>query len=123
MSDPTPTITRDSEVEYEVVEAADGMGRGVLIDETDGAPNFAMRRFILEPDATVPLHTNAVEHVQYVLAGEYTVTLDGEERTVSHGDSLFIPAGAEHAYHNDGPERGAFICVVPHGDDEIELVE
>ncbi|WP_096389711.1 cupin domain-containing protein [Halopenitus persicus] len=123
MTDPTPTITSDSEVEYEVVDAADGMGRGVLIDETDGAPNFAMRRFILEPDATVPLHTNAVEHVQYVLAGEYTVTLAGEERTVSHGDSLFIPAGTEHAYHNDGPERGAFICVVPHGDDEIELVE
>ncbi|MFB6235899.1 MAG: cupin domain-containing protein [Halopenitus sp.] len=116
-------IKRRDDVEYEVVEAAEAMGKGVLIGPEDGAPNFSMRRFILEPDAEVPRHTNDVEHEQYVLAGEYTVGIGDEEYTVGHGDSLLIPAGAEHWYHNDGTERGAFICVVPNEDDEIQLVE
>lgn len=116
-------IRRAGDAEYEAVSAADGMQKGVLLDDSDGAPNFAMRRFVLEPDASVPEHTNEVEHEQYVLEGEYAVGIDGEEHVVSPGDSLLIPAGVAHSYRNDGDERGAFICVVPNGDDEIQLVE
>ena len=39
------------------------------------------------------------------------------------GDSLLIPAGTVHWYRNDGDDEGAFVCVVPEGDDAIELVE
>jgi quercetin dioxygenase-like cupin family protein len=39
------------------------------------------------------------------------------------GDSVFIPAGAVHWYRNEGSEPGAFVCVVPNGDDDIRLVE
>jgi quercetin dioxygenase-like cupin family protein len=82
-----------------------------------------MRRFELEPGAEVPRHTNAVEHEQYVLAGEYVVGIGDEERVVSPGDALLIPAGVEHWYRNEGGEPGAFLCAVPNGDDAIELVE
>ncbi len=116
-------VRRASDVEYEPVDAADGMRKGVLLDESRGAPNFAMRRFVLDPGASVPEHTNEVEHEQYVLAGEYTVGIEGETYEVSAGDSLLIPAGAVHWYENDGDEEGSFICVVPNGDDSIELVE
>ncbi|MFC3477635.1 cupin domain-containing protein [Halobacterium litoreum] len=120
----TEHVVRDAEsATYESVDAADGMHKGVLLDESSGAPNFAMRRFVLDPGASVPEHTNEVEHEQYVLAGEYTVGIEGEEYTVSEGDSLLIPAGAVHWYENAGDEEGAFICVVPNGDDEIRLVE
>ncbi|MFC7081760.1 cupin domain-containing protein [Halorussus caseinilyticus] len=120
---PKPLIRRSDDVEYEDVGAADGMRKGVLIDESRGAPNFAIRRFELDPGASVPEHTNEVEHEQYVLAGEYTVGIEDEEYTVSEGDSLLIPAGVVHWYRNDGDEPGAFICAVPNGDDEIELAE
>ncbi|AHG04913.1 cupin [Halobacterium sp. DL1] len=123
MSDSDHVVRRADEAEYEDVGAADGMRKGVLIDDSDGAPNFAMRRFVLDPGASVPEHTNEVEHEQYVLAGEYTVGIEGEEFTVSEGDSLLIPAGAVHWYRNEGDQEGAFICVVPNGDDEIQLVE
>jgi len=116
-------VRRGSDVEYETVDAADGMRKGVLLDDSDGAPNFAMRRFVLDPGASVPEHTNEVEHEQYVLAGSYTVGIEGETYEVSAGDSLLIPAGAVHWYENDGDEEGAFVCVVPNGDDEIQLVE
>ena len=120
---PEPVVKRGDEVSNEPVEAADGLSKGVLLDESDGAPNFAMRRFELAPGAEVPRHTNAVEHEQYVLAGEYVVGIGEEERAVSPGDALLIPAGVEHWYRNEGDEPGAFICAVPNGDDSIELVE
>jgi len=120
---PAPMVRRDDDVEYESVDAADGLSKGVLLDESDGTPNFAMRRFTLDPGAEVPKHTNAVEHEQYVLKGEYVVGIDGEEHTVSAGDSLFIPAGAVHWYRNESERPGAFICAVPNGDDTIELCE
>ncbi len=120
---PKHVVRRGDEIEYESVDAAEGMSKGVLIGEEQGAPSFAVRRFTLDPGAEVPTHTNEVEHEQYVLEGEYTVGIEGEEYEVSAGDALLIPAGAEHWYRNDGDERGAFVCVVPNGDDEIELVE
>ena len=120
---PQPSIEPAESIEYESVDAAEGLSKGVLIGPEDGAPNFSMRRFTIAPGATVPEHTNAVEHEQYVLAGEYVVGLGDEEHTVSAGDSIFIPAGTVHWYRNEGDSRGAFICVVPNGDDEIQLVE
>jgi len=120
---PAPVIKRSDDVEYESVDAADGLSKGVLLNEADGAPHFAMRRFTIDPGAEVPKHTNAVEHEQYVLEGEYVVGIDGAEHTVSAGDSLLIPAGVTHWYRNEGDEAGAFICAVPNGDDTIELVD
>jgi quercetin dioxygenase-like cupin family protein len=116
-------IRRGADIEYERVDAADGLRKGVLIGAEQGAPNLAIRRFRLAPGGEVPKHTNEIEHEQYVLAGEYVVGIGDEEHTVSAGDSLHIPAGVVHWYRNDGDEEGAFICAVPTGDDAIELVE
>ena len=120
---PAPVVRRSADVEYESVDAADGLSKGVLVGEEQDAPNFAVRRFTLDAGAEVPKHTNAVEHEQYVLEGEYVVGIDDEEYEVSAGDSLLIPAGTVHWYRNEGEKPGAFICAVPNGDDEIELVE
>lgn len=117
-----PAVVRGEDAEYELVDAADGLAKAVLVGE-DRAPNFAMRRFELRAGAAVPPHTNEVEHVQYVLAGEYTVTVAGEAHAVEPGDSLYIPAGAVHSYANDGDREGAFLCVVPHGEDDIRLLD
>ncbi|EMA53108.1 cupin domain-containing protein [Halococcus thailandensis] len=124
MSRQTEALLRRADgIEYEPVDAADGLEKGVLIDEARGAPNFAIRRFTLAAGGEVPKHTNEVEHEQYVLSGEYTVGIGDEEHTVSAGDSLLIPAGVVHWYRNEGEQEGAFICAVPNGDDAIELEE
>jgi quercetin dioxygenase-like cupin family protein len=120
---PAPLIRRAGEVDYEDVDAAEGLHKGVLVGEADGAPNLAIRRFVLDPGTEVPRHTNAIEHEQYVLEGEYVVGIDDEEHVVSAGDSLLIPAGVVHWYRNEGDDPGAFICAVPTGDDTIELQE
>jgi len=116
-------LKRAAEIDYEPVDAAAGLSKGVLLDETDGTPHFALRRFELAPGSTVPRHTNEVEHEQYVLEGQYVVGIGEEEYTVAAGDSLLIPAGVVHWYRNESDEAGAFLCAVPNGDDAIELLE
>lgn len=119
---PKPTVRRSEDITYVPIDAADGLAKGVLIGPDEAAPNFALRRFTLAPDARVPKHTNQVEHEQYVLTGEYVVGLDEEEYIVGPGDSLLIPAGTVHWYRNEGEESAAFLCAVPNGDDDIQLL-
>lgn len=118
-----PVVRRSEDVTYESVDAAPGLQKGVLLGPGDGAPTFALRRFTLDAGASVPRHTNAVEHEQYVLRGEYTVGLGDQEYEVEPGDAVLIPAGTVHWYANDGPDDAAFLCAVPNGDDQIELLE
>jgi quercetin dioxygenase-like cupin family protein len=120
---PSPLVRRESDIEYESVDAADGLEKGILLDESHGAPNVAIRRFTLAPGESVPEHTNDIEHEQYVLDGEYVVGIGDTEYTVSAGDAIQIPAGAVHWYRNESDRQVAFLCAVPTGDDDIELVE
>ncbi|MFC1500697.1 cupin domain-containing protein [Candidatus Zixiibacteriota bacterium] len=94
----------------------------VLVSSDEG-PNFALRRFIMEPGGGMPLHTNAVEHEQYVLRGRARVRLGEKVVEVSADDATFIPAGVPHSYEVIGDDRFEFICVVPNQQDEIEVIE
>ena len=120
---PQPVVKHMEAIEYEPLEAAEGVSKGVLIGPDEDAPNFAIRRFVIDAGGSVPKHTNEVEQEQYVLEGEYVVGIDETEYTVSSGDSLFIPAGTVHWYRNENETAGAFLCAVPNGDDEIQLTE
>jgi quercetin dioxygenase-like cupin family protein len=122
-SEPIPHLRRAADVEYDPVELADGLEKGVLLGDDQGTPNFDLRRFVLDPGARVPRHTNEVEHEQFVLEGGYVVGIGDETHTVSAGDSLLIPAGVNHWYRNDTDARGSFLCVVPKSDDRIEIRE
>ena len=94
----------------------------VLIAAADGAPNFAMRRFVMGAGGGIPLHTNEVEHVQYVLGGRARVTIGSELHEVRSGSVLFMPAGAPHAYEVlEAPFE--FLCMVPNVADNIRIAE
>jgi quercetin dioxygenase-like cupin family protein len=93
----------------------------VLVGPAEGAPNFALRRFSMGPGGGMPLHTNAVEHEQYVLAGRARVTVGERVHEVAAGHALFIPAGVPHSYQVvEAPFE--FLCIVPNAPDRIELV-
>lgn len=106
----------------DTVAAGKGTARQVLIGP-DEAPNFAMRRFIMQPGGGMPLHTNAVEHEQYVLRGRARVTIGGRVIEVARDDVVYIPAGVPHSYESTGEEPFEFLCVVPNQADQITLVE
>ena len=109
-------------VPSEMVPNAIGVSKQVLISAEE-APHFALRCFTIQPGGKMPLHTNTVEHEQYVLRGRARVRIAGEIFEVSAGDVLFIPADVPHDYTNIGNEPFVFLCLVPNQKDVTTLVE
>ena len=107
----------------EPVPSGRGTTKQVLIGP-DVGPNFALRRFIMEPGGGMPLHTNEVEHEQYVLRGSASVRIGDEVHHVKAGDVVFIPGGTPHSYDADaGSEPFEFLCIVPNRPDKIRMVD
>ncbi len=104
------------------VPAGTGTTFQVLIGPEE-APNFAMRRFTMEPGGGMPKHTNEVEHEQYVLRGGAKIGIGDETFEVKEGDVVFIPAGAPHWYEADAEKGFEFLCLVPNGPDEIRVLD
>lgn len=93
----------------------------VLVGPSEGAPNFVLRRFIMQQGGGMPLHTNDVEHEQYVLTGRARIRIGETVHEVAAGHTLYIPAGAPHSYDVvDGPFE--FLCIVPNRPDQVHLV-
>ena len=115
------SVKHADDVQAEPVPAGTGTTRQVLIGP-DEAPNFAMRRFIMQPGGGIPAHTNMVEHEQYVLRGRARIGIGDEVVDVEPGAVVFIPAGTPHWYRATGEEPFEFICVVPNLPDKIEVL-
>ena len=71
----------------------------------------------------MPLHTNDVEHEQYVLRGRARVVIGDVVAEVTKDDVVFIPAGVPHSYATVGDEPFEFLCAVPNLPDETRFVE
>jgi quercetin dioxygenase-like cupin family protein len=107
-------------VERKPVAAGTATETQVLIGPQDGAPNFALRRFVMGTGGGMPRHTNTVEHEQFVLRGRARVGIAGEVHEVGPADALYIPAGVPHFYEVlEAPFE--FLCVVPNAPDRIEI--
>ena len=116
------TVRHSDEIPREEVGAGEATEIQVLIGPEQGAPSFAMRRFIMGSGGGMPLHTNTVEHEQYVLRGRARVTLGDEVHEVRAGTVLLIPAGVPHDYRVlEAPYE--FLCMVPNEPDRIEILE
>jgi quercetin dioxygenase-like cupin family protein len=58
------SVKHEQDLDVHIVKAGENSNMQVLISSQEG-PNFAMRRFIMEPGGGMPEHTNTVEHDQY----------------------------------------------------------
>jgi quercetin dioxygenase-like cupin family protein len=83
-----------------------------LINEKDGAPNFLMRHFTVEPGGFTPFHNHDWEHEVYILEGQGSVRYEDREEEVQPGDAILIPAGKHHQFRA-GSGALKFLCMVP----------
>jgi len=116
------SVKHMQDVESQVVKAGDGTTIQVLISSQEG-PNFALRRFVMEPDGGMPNHTNTVEHEQYVLRGSARIGIGEETFDVCAGDVVYIPQGVPHWYQNVGEENFEFLCIIPNKPDEVKIID
>ena len=122
MSDTSAVVKRAVEVPGKAVSAGRATEVQVLLGPDDGAPHFAMRRFVMGEGGGMPRHTNTVEHEQYVLRGRARVSAGDQVHEVAGGDVLYIPAGMPHSYEVvEAPFE--FLCLVPNLPDKLEILE
>jgi len=96
-----------------LMEGAEGATRQVPIGKADGAPNFSIRVFTLEPGGHTPHHLHESEHLNYILGGEGEVMDGGSPRPISQGDFILVNSQEKHQYRNTGNQPLVFMCMVP----------
>ncbi len=95
-------------------EGAKGVKVRWAIAQKDGAPNFAMRLFEIEPGGFTPYHSHQWEHEVFIKNGEGTVVSEGKELPFKPGDVIFIPPVEPHQFKNTSDKKLEFLCLVPH---------
>lgn len=95
------------------MDGVKGAHMAVMVGREDGAPNFALRQFEIEPGGNTPRHSHDYEHEVYVIGGRGEVLLDGEYRPVRGGDVIYVPADEEHQFRASPDEALRFLCIVP----------
>jgi quercetin dioxygenase-like cupin family protein len=118
----TMAVKHTNDVESKNVAAGKDTTIQVLISSQEG-PNFALRKFSMQKGGNMPLHTNTLEHEQYVLRGHAKIGIGDQSYEVKAGDVVFIPEGVPHFYANIGDEPFEFLCVVPNKEDKITIVD
>jgi len=105
---------KDTEAE----EVSDAGAKGVtirwLISEKDGAPNFAMRLFELEPGGYTPYHKHQREHEVFVLEGAGNLVTENGNFPLNKGDAVLVPGEENHQFKNASGEILVFLCMVPN---------
>lgn len=96
------------------MEGSSGCTVRWLVDENDGAPNFAMRQFEVQPGGYTPRHNHPYEHEVYVLAGEGEVYEGDVARPLKAGDVVYVAPDEIHQFRNTGDSPMRFICMVPN---------
>lgn len=84
-----------------------------LITRRDGAPNFAMRLFEVEPGCDTPFHTHPEEHEVFVVGGEGLVRGESGDVPLKEGMVVFVSPNEKHQFVNRGEGTLRFLCVIP----------
>jgi len=84
-----------------------------VISEKEGAKNFIMRVFEMDPGGNTPLHKHDWEHEVFILNGSGIIVNESGENILRKGDVVFVPGGEEHQFKNASDELLEFICLIP----------
>jgi quercetin dioxygenase-like cupin family protein len=96
------------------MEGAVGCQVRWLVDEAQGAPNFAMRQFEVAPGGYTPRHSHPYEHEVFVLEGDGVVLEGDTEHRLRAGDFVLVTPNEIHQFRNTGPGPLKFLCMVPN---------
>lgn len=100
------------------MDGVKGVQMAVMVGREDGAPNFALRQFIVEPGGHSPCHSHDYEHEVFIVEGGGTVLINGKEQPIKAGDVIYVPADHLHQFKAAlpgpaGPGGMKFLCLVP----------
>jgi quercetin dioxygenase-like cupin family protein len=94
-------------------EGAQGVAIRWLISKDDGAENFFMRMFEIQPGGNTPLHTHPHEHEVFAIEGSGVFVFEGAEHQFGAEHVIFVPPGREHQFKNTGDSVLRMLCLIP----------
>jgi quercetin dioxygenase-like cupin family protein len=90
-----------------------GVVKREVITDADGAPNYSMRIFEVDPGSSTPFHFHPWEHEVFVISGHGVVKSENEEIKIEKESVVFVAPNEQHSFVNKGNELLRFVCVVP----------
>lgn len=111
-----PVHYTDVEAEDVDVEGAEDTKIRWLITKKDGAENFTMRLFDIDPGGHTPFHQHDWEHEVFIVSGSGKLRYKKGGEPFKQGDVIFVPSGEWHQFLNTSNELLQFICVIPYND-------
>lgn len=91
-----------------------GVTMHVAIGPDQGAQNFTMRVFEVEPGGYTYSHRHDFEHEIFFHQGVGEVFFENTKTEVEAGSIAFIPPDVLHQIKNTGDGPLVFVCVIPN---------
>jgi len=107
---------RDVRLDEVGEEGAEGVSVRWVISKEDGAENFSMRVFDVQPGGHTPHHKHKWEHEVFILDGEAMVVTEEGEKSAPAGSIVFVSPDEQHQFKNETNKVLRFICLIPNPD-------
>lgn len=85
---------------------------GVALADLPAGEQAGMVYWKIESGATLPVHTHANEQIGFVLEGELTAIVEGEEYPLTAGDAYMFSSNERHGAENRTDEDAVGIGVL-----------
>lgn len=92
---------------------ADHQAGGRLYHEFLRVPALSVGLYVLPAGGTDPQQPHAEDEMYYVVAGDATVWVAGEDRAVGPGAVIYVAAGVEHRFHSISAELTLLVFFAP----------
>lgn len=109
--------SQNVELQTVTMEGSHGCQVRWLVGSEDGAPNFAMRQFEIEPGGYTPRHHHPYEHEVYVVDGQGEVYEGDTAHPITKGDVVLVKPDDVHQFKNVGDGPLKFLCLIPNSAD------
>ena len=100
-------------VDIKPIQEVPGVAKYDVVTADDGAPNFCMRVFEIQPGSSTPSHTHAWEHEIFVISGRGAVIGEEGGTEIGKGSVIFIAPEENHCLVNKGNEPLRLVCIIP----------
>ena len=99
--------------EAKSIKEVPGVTKRDVITADDGAPNFCMRVFEIEPASSSPSHSHPFEHEVFVISGRGLVLGEAGATQIEEGSVIFVAPNEHHCFVNNGNQTLRFVCLIP----------
>jgi quercetin dioxygenase-like cupin family protein len=90
-----------------------GVVKKVLVGPAEGAANYFLRYFSVEPGGYTNLDQHPHDHGVLILHGRATVLLGHRKVSVGPRDVVYVEPNEVHQFRTLGDEPLGFLCVIP----------